>query len=151
MTSKLRFKLRKGTRLPYWEEAYIDPEKLTRYALDPEHTTGGHKAVVFASVLGIYREDWRYLHDQILRKLPQSDATRCELDTPWGPRWEVPILIEGRNARHRYVVTSWLTPWRGRPHLTSTYVEKSERNRELEAQEESFSAYPEARDASEDR
>jgi hypothetical protein len=151
MPSNRRFKLRKGTRLPYWEEATIDPAKLKDYALNPDHGRGGHKAVVFASALGIHREHWRHLHDEILEKLPESDATRCEPDSPWGPRWEVPILVQGRNACYRYVVTGWLTPWRSTPHLTTIYVEKSQRNRKLEEWEAARATDPEARDAAEDR
>jgi hypothetical protein len=150
MPSNRRFKLRKGTRLPYLEAATIDPAKLRDYALNPEHGKGGHKAVVFARALDIHREHWRHLYDEILQKLPESDATRCEPDTPWGPRWEVPILVKGRNARYRYVVTGWLTPWRSSPHLTTAYVEKSRRNRELEAGETAAGADREARDAAED-
>jgi len=49
--------------LPGAEAAQIPDEKLRDYVLDPEHFLGRHKARVFASVLGIRRDDWRYLRD----------------------------------------------------------------------------------------
>jgi hypothetical protein len=124
MSPSRRFKLRKGTRLPYWEHATIPEEKLRDYVLNPEHAVGRHKAYVFASTLGIYREDWRYLNDQILEGLPESDATRVELDTPWGPKWEVPILVEGRNTKRETVLTFWLIRPGQYPQLASARVDK---------------------------
>ena len=91
---------------------------------------------MFASALGLQREDWSYLRDEIRRKLPNSDATRVR-DSDWGPEWEVPILVQGRNTNRRYVVTSWISEWGTRPpRLTSCYLEKSSRNRALRARED---------------
>jgi hypothetical protein len=123
-----RFKLREGTRLPYYEYATIPKEKLRDYVLDPEHEVGRHKAYVFASTLDIHREDWRYLNDQILERLPVSDATRVELDTPWGPKWEVPVMVEGRNTRRETVLTFWLIRPGEYPQLASARVDKPPRN-----------------------
>jgi hypothetical protein len=43
-------------RLPGAERATIPTDKLVRYALDPEHPRGRHKARVFASALGIRKQ-----------------------------------------------------------------------------------------------
>ncbi len=40
-------------RLPNPDYAIIDDQKLAGYCLNPEHTDGQHKAVVFQSALGI--------------------------------------------------------------------------------------------------
>jgi hypothetical protein len=53
-------------RLANADEARIPTEKLVRYAFNPTHERGRHKARVFASALGIGVSDWRCLHDQIL-------------------------------------------------------------------------------------
>ncbi len=45
--------------------AVIPAEKLVRYALDPAHPRGCHKARVFSAALDIGREDWRYLREQL--------------------------------------------------------------------------------------
>jgi hypothetical protein len=119
-----RYDLRAGSRLPYCERATIPEHKLKDYALNPGHEVGQHKARVFASTLGIYREDWRFLNDQILERLPESDATRVELDTPWGPKWEVSVLVEGRNEASCPVLTFWLIRPGEHPQLTSARVDK---------------------------
>jgi hypothetical protein len=57
-------------RLPRAAAARIPTDKLVRYALDPGHERGRHKARMFQSALGITGRDWRYLHAQILDRLP---------------------------------------------------------------------------------
>lgn len=124
-----------GGPLPNYEYAWIPAPKLTGYVLNLEHPRGQHKAYVFASTLGIYQEDGQFLSDQILETLPEAEAIRCQIGTPWGPIWKVPMLITGRNARTRWVTTGWITPWDGGPRFTTAFIEKSERNRDLEARE----------------
>jgi hypothetical protein len=46
-------------RPPRATEARIPTDKLVRYALDPAHERGQHKARVFESALGITARDWR--------------------------------------------------------------------------------------------
>ena len=41
--------------------------KLRDYALDPIHSKGKHKARVFASALGLTRNDAEWLRDELLR------------------------------------------------------------------------------------
>ena len=41
------------TRLPRAEEATIPTDKLVRYALDPNHPRGGHKARVYEVVVQV--------------------------------------------------------------------------------------------------
>jgi excisionase family DNA binding protein len=67
-----------GLELPRRNEAHIAPGKLRDYVLDPDHPQGRHKARVFAAGLGIYREDWEYLRNEILLgvlKAPVTAAT----------------------------------------------------------------------------
>ena len=44
---------------------YIDPRKLTEYALNPAHPRGGHKARVFRSALGYNIQNYESLKLQI--------------------------------------------------------------------------------------
>ncbi len=44
-------------KLPNGENAEILMQKLISYCLNPEHSSGKHKARVFASVLGITAEN----------------------------------------------------------------------------------------------
>jgi hypothetical protein len=46
-------------RLPRGAQARIPTGKLVRYALNPGHERGCHKARVFTSTLGITASDWR--------------------------------------------------------------------------------------------
>jgi hypothetical protein len=109
-------------RLPRAREATIPTAKLVSYALDPSHERGQHKARVFASALGIAAGDWRYLHDQILAKLPDG-LVRSTRITPFGVAYEVVVMIDGLNRRTASVVTTWTVAPDAPPRLTSTWVD----------------------------
>jgi hypothetical protein len=44
-------------KLPNGDRAEIQMEKLTGYCLNPDHSSGKHKAKVFAAALGITAEN----------------------------------------------------------------------------------------------
>jgi hypothetical protein len=122
-------------QLPGWEHAWVPEAKLKDYALSPEDPKGKHKARVFSSMLGIGQEDGQYLREQILGRLSEYEAILCNSDTGYGEEWEVPVPVEGRNERTRYVATKWIIVDRSRPEpkLSTLYVEKSARKlREVE-------------------
>lgn len=115
-----------GQPLPGADEPSIEPDKLVRYALDPTHPVGRHKAVVFRQALGIEQADWEYLRDAIVEALPRSPITG--LRQPRGARetytWEVLVPIQGlgeRAGRHLQVVTAWEIV-DGRPVLVTLRV-----------------------------
>lgn len=72
-------------RLPRAREATIPTAKLVSYALDPSHERGRHKARVFACALGITTTDRRYLHDQILAKLPEGEVRSTHITRSGSP------------------------------------------------------------------
>lgn len=109
-------------RLPRAREARIPTDKLLRYALDLTHERGRHKARVFASALGITTSEWRYLHDQILEALPESDVRATRI-TPFGVGYEVVVMIDGLNGATQPVVTTWIIKGDRPPRLTSTWVD----------------------------
>ena len=110
-------------RLPGAAEATVPTDKLVRYALDPTHPRGRHKARVFASALGIRTQDWRYLHDQILDGLPDA-LVRSTRITPFGVAYEVVVPIDGLNgATLLPVITTWIAEGDAPPRLTSTWVD----------------------------
>jgi hypothetical protein len=108
-------------RLQRAREATIPTAKLVSYALDRSHERGTHKARVFASALGI-TADWRYLHDQILAKLPNA-VVRSTRITPFGVAYEVIVMIDGLNGRTAPIVTTWMLAADAPPRLTSTWVD----------------------------
>jgi hypothetical protein len=109
-------------RLPRGDEAVIPPEKLRRYALDPSHRIGRHKARVFAAVLGITLWDWRHLHDEIIAQVPQADVRSSRL-TQYGAAYELVVTVNGLNGTSAPVVTTWIVEQNGPPRLTSTWVD----------------------------
>jgi hypothetical protein len=121
--TRRRRKARRGARLPYADRATIAPEKLKDYALNPDHSEKmAKRAAAFASLLGIYRDDWRFLHDQILTRLPESEVTHVDLSSPYGVSFTVHVVIDGRNGTRAQVVTGWMVDLRRRPWLTTIYV-----------------------------
>lgn len=122
--------------LPGFDAAVIPEEKLVGYALNLAHPVGGHKARVFAKALAIERPHWVYLHDQILEGLPTSEATfkgEKVYETERWQRWDVPILVKGRNDQTAVVATGWKIETGEAdptPSLVTTYVDQR-RTREL--------------------
>ena len=53
-------------KLPNVEHAFVDIAKLRDHSLDPVHPEGKHKARVFASALGLTRNDAEWLRKQLL-------------------------------------------------------------------------------------
>ena len=53
-------------KVPNGEKAFVDMAKLRDYALDLIHSKGKHKARVFASALGLTRNDAEWLRDELL-------------------------------------------------------------------------------------
>lgn len=109
-------------RLPRANEAIIPREKLTDYALDPEHPRGQHKARVFSSALGINQADWRYLLDAIMGALPDA-AVRSTRISPFGVAYEVIVTVDGLNGASLPVVTTWIVEGGAPARLTSTWVD----------------------------
>jgi hypothetical protein len=112
-------------RLPRANEATIPPEKLRDYALNPDHEPDGkHKARVFAAALGIRRENWEYLRDELLARLPEAPVQGVR-QSRWGYEYEILIWVDGLNGNRQPVITAWLVEPGAPPRLTTAYVEKS--------------------------
>jgi len=109
--------------VPRASSAEVPDAKLRDYVLNPAHRVGRHKARVFASTLGIERNDWRFLRDQILEQLPSSPVTAIRPKPPYGTEYEVRMPVDGRNGATHSVITGWLVPDDGTPRLITAYVE----------------------------
>jgi hypothetical protein len=108
-------------RLAYVDRAWIPESKLKDYALGPDHVRGRHKARLFASMLGIERDDWRFLHDQILGKLPACEASWARPAPPYGVEYTIFVPITGRNGASHLVQTAWILDAERRPRFTTAY------------------------------
>ena len=100
-------------KLPEAHRAIVDPEKLRDYVLSPEHAHGRHKARVFQSALGIDRDNWVYLREQILAGVVEAEVSEVRSGR-YGLRYSVPILIEGLNGQTHEVITGWIVEEEGR-------------------------------------
>lgn len=113
---------RRRSVLPNAQQAEINASKVRDYVLSLEHETGRHKARVFASALGIDREHWRYLRDQIRAQVQHAQVSEVRAGQ-FGMRYSVPILVEGLNGQTHEVITAWIVEIDdARPRLTTAYV-----------------------------
>ena len=104
------------------EEAFINPDKLTKYALNPNHPVGANKARVFESALGYNLSNSDDLMKQVFEKLPMCDAVPGTVDV-YGARYTVDIPITGPNGNTANVRTGWIIKAGSSiPELTTLYV-----------------------------
>lgn len=93
-------------RLPNAEHAILDIRKLEAYCLNEDHPIGKHKAKVFRSALTLTAADAAWLREQILKGLPQADASLLHIDL-YGIRYRVDLPIRRQN-RKAMVRTIWI-------------------------------------------
>lgn len=115
-----RKKIKQGARLPYFERASIAPAKLQLYALHPKNSEG--KADGFAA-LGYGPHNWLDLRDEILRRLPFSDATHADISNPDRLYFTVKIPLGGHSSRPGVVVTGWCIDRTQAPWLATLYAQ----------------------------
>ncbi|MGH8963218.1 MAG: DUF6883 domain-containing protein, partial [Jatrophihabitantaceae bacterium] len=93
--------------LPRVDDAVIPAEKLRDYALNPDHVRGGHKARVMRSALGLTRDDWTYLRDQIREGARTTRVTRVVEHRNGTFAYGIVIDVLGRNGKTAAVTTGW--------------------------------------------
>jgi hypothetical protein len=108
--------------LPNVDNATINTNKLTGYALNNEHPVGGNKAKVFESALGYNQSNADDLMRQVYDKLPSNKAVLGKLDQ-YGQRYTVDIPITGPNGNTVNVRTGWIIKNDSNvPELTTIFV-----------------------------
>ncbi len=117
--------------MPRAADAIVVEEKLTQYALNPDHEVGKHKAKLFKELLGIELDDWRYLAAQLKDGLADATTIAMVRSEEHGVKYHVVIPITGRNGRVVPVVSAWIVDHGGPPRLTTVFV--AERGIELPA------------------
>ena len=93
-------------KLPNFQNAVIEIEKLHDYCLNPEHPAGKNKARVFQSVLGITRDDSEELKEQILQGIRKTAAIERGNDN-YGKRYTVQATIRNLD-KEAEVITGWI-------------------------------------------
>lgn len=108
-------------RLPNPDRAVVDIAKLRDYCLCPSHRRGRHKARVFASVLGISRDNADLLRQALLVAAVRSDALAGDRDE-YGQRYVIDCQVAGP-AGAATVRSNWIVlAAEDFPRLTSCYV-----------------------------
>jgi len=90
------------------DEIFINPRKLTNYALDPDNPKGKDKALMFAQHLGYTKDNYQSLLDQIYQKAPDAEAIPQSQDQ-YGTRYQIDLEIQGIEPEQIETVrTGWL-------------------------------------------
>ena len=108
-------------RLPGGERAQLG-RKIEDYALDDSHRRGGHKARLFASILGITRANADILRRALLAAAATSDDAEASATGRFGQTYtlRVPIRTIKGSAT---VLTAWLIRLgEDFPRLTTCYI-----------------------------
>ena len=110
--------------MPGYEKAYTDPNKFYRYSLDPNHTRGGDKAVVYQAALGYNLTNAESLIKQIDVSIKSGNA---KLVSTWyngyGFIFKFITSVVGPNGNHRDVASEYIIDSNSDfPRMTTNYV-----------------------------
>ena len=101
-------------------------DKLLRYALNPEHASGGPKAEGFERILGITAEHVEQLEAAIEHAILEQPISGVRVKPPYGVHCEVQIEIGGlgdKSDRVAEVITAWeLADPQAAPRLVNAYI-----------------------------
>ena len=92
-------------KLPNFDRATVEPDKLREYLLSREHTTGRFKARFFRS-LGYSEEDWERLSGDLLHIAREGEAEA--VPSPFGDKYRILGTVTGPNGRTAALVTIWI-------------------------------------------
>lgn len=96
-------------------------DKVTKYALNPIHPRGRHKAKVFKSSLGYTLDNYNELIDNVYRKV-DKDLFVNQDPNEYGKKYKQIINITGPNGRNADILTGWILGKNGKYRLTTIYV-----------------------------
>lgn len=107
-------------RVPNAEFAVIDIRKLRNYVLDPLHSNGKHKAILWKSALGITADDAEELSRILLIAVIENDAVAGKFDR-YGQRYTVDFSLEW-SGKTAIIRTGWIISHETNiPRLTTAY------------------------------
>jgi hypothetical protein len=93
-------------KLPNPEQALISPEKLEGYSLNPNHSEGKHKALVFQSALGIGQAQAEELRTALRQALLTQDAIATTRN-PHGQKYRIDFEMV-RDTQQAIVRSVWI-------------------------------------------
>ena len=108
-------------KLPNADRAFIDIKKLENYCLNPFHPRGKHKARVFASSLGLTKDNAMELKEEIVKAISEVQCRIAEADQ-YGRRYVVDFSYDRGNLQAK-VRTSWIIKFNEDfPRMVSCYI-----------------------------
>jgi hypothetical protein len=73
-------------------------------------------------VPNIAKKDWNYLYLQIVQGMKLANINQTKPNSEHGVKYDVHLLIEGKNAEHLGILASWIVKQGESSKLTSAYV-----------------------------
>lgn len=118
-----------------YDKIVVPKEKFVKYALDFEHEKGGkEKAKLFQDLLGITKENWRYLAAQIENGL--EDGKLCNVrKTVHGIQYHIDIPVRGLNGVSKTVRTAWIAKEKGVVSLVTVFIASEKEQQNIEGKE----------------
>jgi len=101
----------------------VDVRKLTEYALNDMHPEGKDKARMFRKLLGITRDNWRFLAEQLVTGLQREIVERPRRDE-FGVKYHVDVPVVGLNGAKKLVRAAWIIRNGQPPRLTTAFIPK---------------------------
>jgi hypothetical protein len=115
--------------VPDDEQIYVPVEKLLEYSLNPNHTTGRHKARLFSDLLGIDGRQWRYLAYQLVDSLAHAQLERTRV-TDHGVQYSAFVQVVGLNQKTYTVETAWIIRDVGPAQLVTAFPAEKVKQRD---------------------
>ncbi|KKI98296.1 DUF6883 domain-containing protein [Prochlorothrix hollandica] len=107
-------------KLPNGHQAIIPRQKLTLYCLNPEHSSGKHKARVFKAILGITAQNVETL-ETLIQQAALEGAVAQQSQTPFGSQFKVDWPVPG--YENVILRTLWeITEIQPQPRLISAFI-----------------------------
>lgn len=108
-------------KLPNPERAVIPADKLEGYVLNPNHSEGRHKAVVFRSALGLDRANADELREALRQALKYKDATPTKRN-PNGQKYQIDFEMS-RKGKSAIIRSIWIVKdTENFPRLITCYI-----------------------------
>ncbi len=105
-----------------------DVRKLRDYCLNEQHTKkdgspgdGRGKAFLFRRLLGITRNDWLFLGEQLVAGLEKTLPNKTR-KSEHGVQYDVTVPVTGRNGQTKLVKCGWIIRADESPSLTTAYI-----------------------------
>jgi hypothetical protein len=92
--------------IPNPERAIIPSEKLEGYSLNPNHSEGQHKAIVFRSALGIGLEEAEELREELRHALRTQEPLILNRN-PYGQKYQIDFEMT-RGDQQATIKSVWI-------------------------------------------